>query len=106
MGQLQFHLTIMKWLVLTALVALAKSEDYDCPAGKSSKTITIREGDSFEFNSNPDGEENYKNKQKCIVKYKRASSCKKMKFECQSFNVQNNAEDCSKGDKLFIGKNA
>jgi len=94
----------MKWLLLIAFVALAKSEDYDCPAGKSSKTITIREGDSFEFNSNPDGAADYKNKQKCTVKYKRAKSCKEMKFECQSFNVQNNAQNCKKGDKLFIGK--
>jgi len=94
----------MKWLVLIAFVALAKSEDYDCPAGKSSKTITIREGDSFEFNSNPDGAPDYKNKQKCTVKYKRAKSCKEMKFECQSFNVQNNAQNCKKGDKLFVGK--
>merc|ERR1719147_36610 len=93
----------MKWLLLIAFVALAKSEDYDCPAGKSSKTITIREGDSFEFNSNPDGAADYKNKQKCTVKYKRAKSCKEMKFECQSFNVQNNAQNCKKGDKLFIG---
>merc|ERR1711945_89478 len=104
MGQLQFHLTIMKWLLLIAFVALAKSEDYDCPAGKSSKTITIREGDSFEFNSNPDGAPDYKNKQKCTVKYKRAKSCKEMKFGCQSFNVQNNAQNCKKGDKLFVGK--
>jgi len=94
----------MKWLLLIAFVALAKSEDYDCPAGKSSKTITIREGDSFEFNSNPDGAPDYKNKQKCTVKYKRAKSCKEMKFECQSFNVQNNAQNCKKGDKLFVGK--
>jgi len=95
----------MKWLVLIAFVALAKSEDYDCPAGKSSKTITIGEGDSFEFNSNPNGAEDYKNKQKCTVKYKKATSCNEMKFECQSFNVQNNAQNCKKGDKLFIGKN-
>jgi len=27
-----------------------------------------------------------------------------MKFECQSFNVQNNAQNCKKGDKLFVGK--
>merc|ERR1719450_1673405 len=94
----------MKWLVLIAFVALAKSEDYDCPAGKSSKTITIREGDSFEFNSNPDGAPDYKNKQKCTVKYKKAKSCNEMKFECQSFNVQSNAQNCKKGDKLFIGK--
>merc|ERR1719450_2106433 len=96
----------MKWLVLIAFVALAKSEDYDCPAGKSSKTITIREGDSFEFNSNPDGAADYKNKQRCTVKYKRAKSCKEMQVECQSFNVQNNAQNCKKGDKLFVGKNA
>merc|ERR1719308_245724 len=96
----------MKWLLLIAFVALAKSEDYDCPAGKSSKTITIGEGDSFEFNSNPNGAEDYKNKQKCTVKYKRAKSCNEMKFECQSFNVQNNAQNCKKGDKLFIGNKA
>jgi len=92
-------------LVLIAFVALAKSEDYECPAGKSSKTIFIGEGDSFEFNSNPNGAEDYKNKQKCTVKYKKATSCNEMKFECQSFNVQNNAQNCKKGDKLFIGKN-
>jgi len=98
MGQLQFQLTIMKWLVLISLVSLVKSEDYSCPSGKSTKTITVKDGDSFSFNSNPDDADNYENKEKCTVKYKRGGSCKELKFECQSFNLQ-------KGDKLIIGKN-
>ena len=28
--------------------------DYSCPSGKSTKTITVKDGDSFSFNSNPD----------------------------------------------------
>merc|ERR1712168_891379 len=75
-----------------------KSEDYSCPSGKSTKTITVKDGDSFSFNSNPDDADNYENKEKCTVKYKRGGSCKELKFECQSFNLQ-------KGDKLIIGKN-
>jgi len=98
MGQLRFQLTIMKWLVLISLVSLVKSEDYSCPSGKSTKTITVKDGDSFSFNSNPDDADNYENKEKCTVKYKRGGSCKELKFECQSFNLQ-------KGDKLIIGKN-
>jgi len=88
----------MKWLVLISLVSLVKSEDYSCPSGKSTKTITVKDGDSFSFNSNPDDADNYENKEKCTVKYKRGGSCKELKFECQSFNLQ-------KGDKLIIGKN-
>merc|ERR1711872_625913 len=107
MGQLQFQLTIMKWLVLISLVTLVKSEDYSCPSGKSTTTITVKDGDSFTFNSNPDEAENYKNKEKCTVKYKRGGSCKEMKFECQDFNVQNNdGSSCKKGDRLLIGKKA
>merc|ERR1712170_19970 len=98
MGQLRFQLTIMKWLVLISLVSLVKSEDYSCPSGKSTKTITVKDGDSYSFNSNPDDADNYENKEKCTVKYKRGGSCKELKFECQSFNLQ-------KGDKLIIGKN-
>merc|ERR1712168_967172 len=98
MGQLRFQLTIMKWLVLISLVSLVKSEDYSCPSGKNTKTITVKDGDSFSFNSNPDDADNYENKEKCTVKYKRGGSCKELKFECQSFNLQ-------KGDKLIIGKN-
>jgi len=85
-------------LVLISLVSLVKSEDYSCPSGKSTKTITVKDGDSFSFNSNPDDADNYENKEKCTVKYKRGGSCKELKFECQSFNLQ-------KGDKLIIGKN-
>merc|ERR1712227_1184764 len=98
MGQFRFQLTIMKWLVLISLVSLVKSEDYSCPSGKSTKTITVKDGDSFSFNSNPDDADNYENKEKCTVKYKRGGSCKELKFECQSFDLQ-------KGDKLIIGKN-
>ena len=39
-----YHLQFMHQFIL----------DYSCPSGKSTKTITVKDGDSFSFNSNPD----------------------------------------------------
>jgi len=96
----------MRFIAATLLsfVALATSEDFACGPGKSSKRILIKKGDSFSFNTNPDGAATYQPKMKCSVVYRRAKTCKKMKFSCSSFDVDNKAAACNRGDRMQVGK--
>merc|ERR1719342_908090 len=98
----------MTWfsgLILMPLVALINGEDYTCPRGGSSRTITINDGNFFTFNSNPNNANMYQSNMKCLVNYKRGNSCLQIKFECESFNVHNrDGARCMRGDKLIIGR--
>ena len=61
-------------------------------------TVKVKPGETHSFKTNDDGE--YNPNTKCNVTYQRASGCKKMRVECDQF-------DLGKGDILRIqrGKN-
>jgi len=95
----------MKWFIFSALVFLVKSENFECPGGKSSTTIKVGEGDVFSYNTNPNGGPTYEPKMKCLVKYRRkGKTCKKLQFVCPPVDIDNKDANCKKGDKLFVGK--
>jgi len=96
----------MKWFLYCSLVLFVKSQDFDCPSGKGRAVIKVKEGQTFSFNTNPDGGAFYEPKQKCQVTYRKSGkTCKTLKFSCSSVDIENkDASKCRKGSKLFVGK--
>ena len=72
--------------------------DFTCPddnVDDEVKTISIRNGDNFAFNTNDDGK--YSKNMNCQVNYIMESSCQKINMQCQTFKIAN-------GDFLNVKK--
>ena len=68
-------------------------QGFICPADQSSNTFTIGTGDSLTY-STQEGPK-YTRNVDCTVKFRKGSSCKKLRFSCESFLL-------AKGDTMFV----
>eukprot|EP00090_Calanus_glacialis_P016444 TRINITY_DN25744_c0_g1_i2.p1 TRINITY_DN25744_c0_g1~~TRINITY_DN25744_c0_g1_i2.p1 ORF type:complete len:159 (-),score=43.11 TRINITY_DN25744_c0_g1_i2:584-1060(-) len=81
------------------------AEDVVC-SKKMRKIVTIGEGESFMFKTQPGGR--YAAKSRCQVTYKTGPSCPSIKFSCSEFNLNSKKANCKGGDKMTVvadGKN-
>merc|ERR1712112_659125 len=80
-------------LGLLASLALVVAEEYVCPEGKSSTSISVGAEEAFSFFTQ-DGDQ-YTSNVNCQVKYEMDASCKRLLFDCEEFNL-------GKGDMLGV----
>ena len=76
------------------------STDYICPAGQSTKLITIENVDVFTYKTQAGSK--YEANVDCTVTYKRGGTCKKMAFGCKKMVLKGKGKKCNKGDKMIV----
>merc|ERR1711915_702832 len=94
--------TAMRTSILLLLaLAFVEASNIVCKTGSSSKTVTVEDGDSFNYKTQKG--KKYKGNTACTTKYVIGSSCAKMRFACNKFNINNKDKKlCKKGDKMSI----
>ena len=79
--------------------------DHACAKGESNTTITIEDGDTFEFKTQTG--KKYKKNTNCTVEYLLGNSCQKMKLDCSKnkFFLKGSKKCGKNGDKLTVTTN-
>jgi len=91
-------------ILLLVAFAFVEASNVVCKTGSSSKTVTVEDGDSFNYKTQKGRE--YKGKTDCTTNYVIGATCAKMSFACTKFNINNRAKKlCRKGDKMRIKAN-
>jgi len=80
-----------------------EAEDVTCGPKKTTKKITIEDGDSFTFKTQAGTK--YGGKVKCSVTYTRDQSCPAMRFSCDTFALSSTKDTCQGGDKMAVVAN-
>merc|ERR1711915_555563 len=92
------------FILLLVALAFVEASNIVCKTGSSTKTVTVEDGDSFNYKTQKG--KNYKGNNSCTTKYVMGSSCAKMRFACTKFNINNKDKKlCKKGDKMSIRVN-
>ena len=104
--------SLLDWLALPLTVSKTKikkffdllSSDHYCDEGTTNTTITVEDGDSFNFKTQGFEEEFYKGKTKCSVEYELGETCTEMTFDCREQFSLKGGKNCKKNtrDKLTI----
>jgi len=81
---------------LLASLAFVVAEDYVCPAGQSSTSVSVGAGDAMSFFTNEAGDK-YTGNVNCKVTYEMADTCKQLLFDCEEFSL-------GKGDFLAVSR--
>ena len=68
---------------------------FTCPAGVSSETITVEAGESLSYSTQEGAR--YTRNVNCMAKFRKGSSCQKLRLSCESFSL-------AKGDTMFVTK--
>merc|ERR1712142_583922 len=92
------------FILLLVAFAFVEASNIVCKTGSSSKTVTVEDGDSFNYKTQKG--KKYKGNADCTTNYVMGSSCAKMSFSCTKFNINNKDKKlCKKGDKMNIKSN-
>ena len=75
-------------------------EDIVCPAGISSATITVENGDVFTYKTQ-EGKK-YGPNVDCTVSYVKGDTCSKIGFGCNKITLKGKGKKCNQGDKMVI----
>ena len=75
-------------------------EDIVCPAGTSSATITVENGDVFTYKTQ-EGKK-YGPNVDCTVNYVMGDTCSKIGFGCNKIVLKGKGKKCNQGDKMVI----
>merc|ERR1712227_1035934 len=78
-------------LGLLASLAFVVAEEYVCPEGKSSTSISVGAEEAFSFFTQ-EGDQ-YTSNVNCQVKYEMDATCKQLLFDCEEFNLQKSNGD-------------
>ena len=76
--------------------------DHACAKGESKTTITIENGDTFEFKTQTG--KKYKKNTDCTVEYLLGNTCEKMKLDCskKKFFLKGSKKCGENGDKFTV----
>ena len=85
---------------ITSIMASNIILDYICPAGQSTKLITIENGDEFSYKTQAGSK--YEANVNCTVNYKRGDTCKRIGFGCNDLVLKGRGKRCNEGDKMKI----
>merc|ERR1712198_283327 len=92
------------FILLLVAFAFVEASNIVCKTGSSSKTVTVEDGDSFNYKTQ--NGKKYKGNAACTTNYIMGSSCAKMSLSCTKFNINNKDKKlCKKGDKMNIKAN-
>merc|ERR1712198_236218 len=92
------------FILLLVAFAFVEASNIVCKTGSSSKTVTVEDGDSFNYKTQKG--KKYKGNADCTTNYIMGSSCAKMSLSCTKFNINNKDKKlCKKGDKMNIQAN-
>jgi len=82
-------------LGLLASLAFVIAEDYVCPAGQSSTTVSVGAGDAMSFFTQ-EGDK-YTGNVNCEINYEKTDTCRQLLFDCEEFSL-------GKGDFLAVSR--
>merc|ERR1711976_416544 len=79
----------------TTTTTAGATTGFTCPAGVTSETITVEAGESLSYSTQEGAR--YTRNVDCMAKFRKGSSCQKLRLSCESFSL-------AKGDTMFVTK--